>query len=1007
MRRRPESHRDEGPGAIRPGGPGHEAPGPDGQPGVRQPHDGLPHTQLGHTQAELDAERFFWTILDESPDALFLYEVQTERIVDVNRNACESLGYAREELIGKTPRDFDPNVMRDEGFLLRTNERLLHGETFSFETLHRRRDGVEFPVEVRVRPCERDGRAFVVAQARDITERKLAEEQHRQYVRFLEGLERVNRAMCSTDDFEKMVNGVLDAMLEVFDCDRALLGTYAGERERTSFTVARRDRRDFPSPFRMGAAYPIEQDFKPLSEALKAAAGARQFSATSEPPLPRTLVERAGLQSVLAISLLPRLDDRDYFMMLGQCSRPRVWTAEEMRLFQEISLRVGDALGILYTLRNLRLSEERLEEAQRIAHVGWWERDLQTNRIYLSNEVRRIFGLGPGEVEQWLIHPEDRARATEVVTRAMRSAARYHMEYRVIRPDGEVRVVRSQGEVTRDDASRPVRLFGTLQDVTELRRAEEELRASDARFRTFVDHATDGFFLHDEQLTIVDVNRYACDRLGYSREELIGMHARHFDAGLDDASAARIAERLGAGETVTFESRHRCKDGTLFPVEVRLRRFRLGERVLGLSLVRDITERKRAEQRMLAQHAVARALSEARSLDEAGPMILRSICESLDWDLGALWRIDPETEVLRCAQLWHKPELQAAAFEEATRSSAFAPGVGLPGRVWSSRAPACVHDVLEDEGFLRAGPARLDGLHAAFAFPILLGDEVLGVIDFLSREIRQPDPDLLSTMATIGSQVGQFIERKRAEASLQQAQAQLAHVARVTTMGELTASIAHEVNQPLGAMVTSAAACARWLAAEPPQMEKAQRALERIVSDGKRAGQVIGRVRSLLKRQPPQLELLDLNKAIREVVELARGEAWRHDVGLQARLADGLPPVRGDRVQLQQVFLNLFVNAIEAMSGIEGRPRVLSVVTADDGPGTLRVEVRDTGPGVDPARAQQLFDAFYTTKPEGIGMGLAISRSIIEAHGGRLSVVPNEPNGAAFLVSLPLEGASA
>ena len=326
---------------------------------------------------------------------------------------------------------------------------------------------------------------------------------------------------------------------------------------------------------------------------------------------------------------------------------------------------------------------------------------------------------------------------------------------------------------------------------------------------------------------------------------------------------------------MTFETLHRRKDGTQFPVEVRIRSLQVGERMLHLSLVRDITERKRAEQRLLAQHAVAQVLSRAQSMDDAGPAILQEICEHLDWDLGTLWRIDPETDVLRCAQLWRKPSLAVPEFEAATWACAFRRGAGLPGRVWASRAPACIADVVGDPSFLRADTAGREGLHAAFAFPILLGGEVLGVIDFLSREVRRPDRDLLDIMATIGSQIGQFIERKRAEGALQAAEAELAHVTRVTTMGELTASIAHEVNQPLGAMVTSAAACKRWLAADPPQMEKAQRALERIVSDGKRAGQVIGRVRSLLKRQAPRKDWLDVNETIREVVALTQDQARR------------------------------------------------------------------------------------------------------------------------------------
>jgi PAS domain S-box-containing protein len=388
------------------------------------------------------------------------------------------------------------------------------------------------------------------------------------------------------------------------------------------------------------------------------------------------------------------------------------------------------------------------------------------------------------------------------------------------------------------------RLFylSLARDITERKRAEEDLRASEARFRTFVDHATDGLYLHDEHAVLLDVNRHACESMGYSREEMIGMHPRDFDAGLDAASVARLGKRVGAGETVTFETRHRRKDGTIFPVEVRVREFRQGKRRLHLSIVRDTSERKLAEEAL-------------REKDNA----------------------------------------------------------------------------------------------------------------------------------------------------LEMARTELARVSRLTTLGELTASIAHEVNQPIGAMVTNAAASSRWLAAKPPNMAEAQAALANIASDGKRAGEVIARIRALTKRQAPRMELLDVNRKVLEVIAFAEHELRSQDILLRTELARTLPRVAGDRVQLQQVLLNLIVNAIEAMSGIRDRPRELTIVTAAKEPGVV-VEVRDSGPGLDEKGAERVFEAFYTTKAQGVGIGLSISRSIVEAHGGRLWASPNEPHGAVFRFTLPPAG---
>jgi signal transduction histidine kinase len=236
--------------------------------------------------------------------------------------------------------------------------------------------------------------------------------------------------------------------------------------------------------------------------------------------------------------------------------------------------------------------------------------------------------------------------------------------------------------------------------------------------------------------------------------------------------------------------------------------------------------------------------------------------------------------------------------------------------------------------------------------------------------------------------------------ALEKARTELARVSRLTTLGELTTSIAHEVSQPLSAMVASAGACARWLAADPPALAEARSTLDNIVADGKRAREVIARIRALTKRQALRMDLLDLNREILEVLALTEQELSSHDIVLETKLHSTLPPVKGDRVQLQQVLLNLILNATEAMSAVNDRPRELTIVSAQDTGGSV-VEVRDSGIGLDQEHAERVFDAFYTTKAEGLGIGLSISRSIVEAHGGRLRVAPNQPHGAVFGFSLP------
>jgi C4-dicarboxylate-specific signal transduction histidine kinase len=244
------------------------------------------------------------------------------------------------------------------------------------------------------------------------------------------------------------------------------------------------------------------------------------------------------------------------------------------------------------------------------------------------------------------------------------------------------------------------------------------------------------------------------------------------------------------------------------------------------------------------------------------------------------------------------------------------------------------------------------------------------------------------------------VRADRAETELRKLQAGLAHVSRVTILGELTASLAHEVNQPLAGIVSSADACLHWLAAQPPNVDKARRAIERITRDAKRASDVVARVRNLAKKAPLQRTWVDINETIEETISLATRELSQNNVSLETQLAENLPQILADRIQLQQVILNLIINACEALTAADDDFRKLSISTVREMDG-VALTVRDTGVGIDPRQIETVFEAFHTTKPGGMGMGLAVSRSIIEGHGGRLWAEPNEPRGAIFKFTIP------
>jgi C4-dicarboxylate-specific signal transduction histidine kinase len=239
-------------------------------------------------------------------------------------------------------------------------------------------------------------------------------------------------------------------------------------------------------------------------------------------------------------------------------------------------------------------------------------------------------------------------------------------------------------------------------------------------------------------------------------------------------------------------------------------------------------------------------------------------------------------------------------------------------------------------------------------------------------------------------------QRRRAENALRQAQSELAHVARVTTLGEMAASIAHEVDQPLSGVVINAKACLRFLAGESPNLAEVRDGLQAIARDGRRASEVTARIRALARRSPAEKQLLDVDALVREVVALAEGEVRRKRANVCTQLAGDLPRVLGDPVQLQQVVLNLLLNGLDAMSDVDDRPRELTIRTETEGADHVHVAVRDSGAGVDPEHASRMFDPFYSTKPEGLGMGLSISRTIVEHHGGRLWAAPNDDHGTTF-----------
>jgi PAS domain S-box-containing protein len=658
----------------------------------------------------------------------------------------------------------------------------------------------------------------------------------------------------------------------------------------------------------------------------------------------------------------------------------------------------------------LRESEERFRVLSDSSLAGIYL--IQEDRFgYVNPALARMFGYAVEEVVDRLplmdlVHPDDRELVSgDIRGRLEGEAEGIRYEFRGLRKDGSAFPVEVHGRRIQHRGKTAV--IGMLVDNTERERAEAELRASEERFRTVVQFSFDVYWESDAQhrFTVQQFGEGLTDapaagsEIGKTRwevpylepdEEAWRRHRATLDAHLPFRDFELARPTPGGGRRYVSVSG--------LPVFDASGRF-LGYRGVG----HHITERKRAQQRLLAQHSVARILAETATVEEAVPRVLQAVCEDLNWDVGMLWRPDRTTGVLRCVHVWHRAMLTVLDFVAASRDTVFAPGEALPGQVWASRVPIAIPDVAKEAGILRGPIAAREGLHGGVAFPILLAGEVLGVLEFFGRDVVDHGEDLLRTLGAIGSQIGQFIERKRAERDLFETQAHLAHVTRVTTLGELAASIAHEVNQPLAAMVADADASLNWLAKPNPDLDRVREALSAIVADGHRGAEVIQRVRALAKKSAGLEKVpLDVNELIRDVLPLLRGELDRHGVCLRMELASGLPQVLGDRVQLHQVLISLMMNAIEAMASVDDRPRNLVLRSrAHPDAAEVLVMVEDAGVGIDPTTADRLFAAFFTTKPGGMGMGLSISRSILEAHGGRIWAAANPTHGATFHLALP------
>jgi PAS domain S-box-containing protein len=640
--------------------------------------------------------------------------------------------------------------------------------------------------------------------------------------------------------------------------------------------------------------------------------------------------------------------------------------------------RAEEERQVLY--RDLQESKASLEEAQRVAHVGSWVWDLEKNHVTYSDEYYRIFGLAPTKdpidiaTVREMIHPEDREYVFRTAEEAIRSGERAECEHRILRPDGEIRIVHSLGDLKKDASGRPYQMFGVSQDITDRTHAEQALKRSQ-------------FYLSEGE-RLAHMGSWASRDLGvrwsddlniYWSDEvykIYGLDPKNGTPNLQQYLAAiHPLDRASMAETIKMMHEQRCGCDVTNRI-VRPDGETRYVRCVGIPVVEggvfqgfhgttmDVTEQELLTQELRREQAY---LTDAQSMAHIGSWVFNLITHKLlhsSDENARLYGFDPSQGPISAERFFDTQHAEDAPHVNAVLERAVREGTDFYLDEYR------IHHTDGSIRFLRA-----IGHRNASGEP---GEYVGVTMDITDRKRAEE-------------------ERER----LRQLEADLAHTNRVNMMGELAAALAHEIKQPIAASITSANALLRWLAHDPPDLERARAAADRIEQDANRAAEVINSLQSFYKRGiPVKRAIVDLRGVIEEMAVLLRTEAARYSITISAEMEQNTPKLRADRVQLQQVIMNLMLNAIEAMKDTGGELIIKTRLNRD---GWLLVSISDTGVGLPEERTEEIFDPFQSTKPQGTGMGLTITRSIVESYGGRVWATNNHGAGATFHFTLPGE----
>ncbi len=612
----------------------------------------------------------------------------------------------------------------------------------------------------------------------------------------------------------------------------------------------------------------------------------------------------------------------------------------------------------------LRQKEKILAEAQHIARLGNWWWDIIQDKTHWSEEMFTLFEVDPEELRPSkqafldFVHPDDLPLVIEKITTILTRGESFSLDHRILLPDGSIKSVNSKARLEYGQEDKPVRLFGVVQDITRRKKTEEDLRIKESAIASSIS----GIGMTDSQGTLVYVNDSLVKMWGFeSADEILGRHLFDFWEGDEVKKTAEILRTEGSriGEDVG-----KRKDGSLFPIQysATLQRDEAGNPLYMFGSFIDISYKKDADEKLKESE---RSLAEAQRIARLG---------SWDWDIPAgrtLW----SDEVFHIFGM--KPKKTSVSSREFT------------ARVHPDDRTAV------EETTRRALEKPEKGFDHQYR--IVRPD---GSIRFV-HEYGQVRVDKNGKAVFVRGTTQDITEIKALEAETQKLRTELAHLDRVVTLSALTGAMAHEVNQPLTAILNNAQAALRYLNPDQMDLDEVREALKDIISDDKRARDVVTRLRALLKKKEGLKEPFDLNSTIRETVRLLHSEILLRKASIKEDLSEELPEIRGDRIQIQQVVINLLMNALDAVHDHQPESRHIEISTHQGEGAGIKVTVNDSGPGISPEVLESMFEPFFTTKAQGTGLGLTVCRSIAASYGGRLQAENRADGGASVSLWIP------